>query len=121
MAIGSFVNHLISGTQTAEPTVGMPATICMWSDRHPATVVEVLRFKSGARKGQVRGVIVTEDSYKVVSGSEQDGSARYEYTSNPESPNRATFLVNQRGQYVCKGGGDKLALGSRERYYDPSF
>ena len=84
------------------------------------SVEEVLRFKSGAKAGQVRGVVITEDTAKVVSGSTHDGSARYEYTSNPEGP-RATYLVNQRGQYVAKGGGFKLALGSRETYRDPSF
>lgn len=123
MAIGSFVNYLISGAGQREPEVGMAATICMWSDRNPATVVEVLRFKSGARKGQVRGVLVTEDNYKVVSGSEHDGSAQYEYTSNTQGV-RYTFLINQRGQYVGKGahvGGDKLSLGNREAYRDPSF
>lgn len=120
-AIGSFVNHLISGAGQREPEVGMPATVCHWSDRSPATVVEVLRFKSGAKAGQVKGVVVTGDKYKVVSGSEYDGSAQYEYESQPDSPHRAVYLINQRGQYVLKGESTKLALGYREAYRDPSF
>lgn len=120
METGSLVNLVIAGGAQQEPEVGMPATVCMWSDRSPATVVEVLRFKTGPKAGQVKGVVITGDSSKLVKGSEQDGSARYEYTSNPDSPYRATYLVNRRGQYVKRGGGDKLALGYRERYYDPT-
>lgn len=120
MEFGSFVNMVVSGGAQREPEVGMPATICHWSDREPATVVEVLRFKSGAKVGQVRGVVVTRDTWTVVKGSEYDGSAQYEYESKPYGT-KITFLVNARGQYVRKGGSDKLALGSRERYSDPSF
>jgi hypothetical protein len=98
---------------------GHPATICMWTDRDPATVVEVLRFKSGDRKGQVRGVVVTMDHWKVVSGSESDGSAEYEYTSRPEG-DRLTFLMTKKG-LVRQGSRDRLSLGSRRRYFDPSF
>lgn len=96
---------------------GHPATVCMWTDRDPATVVEVLRFKSGARKGQVRGLVVTMDHWVVVKGSEHDGSAEYAYTSRPEGP-RVTFLLTKRG---LVGKGDRLSIGSRRRYYDPSF
>lgn len=120
METGSFVNMMIAGGKQKDPEVGMPATVCMWTDRHPATVVAVLRFKTGPKAGQVKGVEITGDSSKVVKGSEHDGSAQYEYTSNPDGPRR-TFLVNQRGRFIQKGGGDSLALGHRERYYDPHF
>lgn len=120
MPIGSLVNAIASGKGQPEPEVGQGATICMWSDRHPATVVAVLRFKTGPKTGQVRGVEVTGDSWKIVKGSEQDGSAQYTYTSNPDAPRR-TFLVDQHGRYVEKGGGDRLSLGGRDRHYDPSF
>jgi hypothetical protein len=121
MDTGSFVNHLIGGGKQRDPEVGMPATICQWTDRSPATVVEVLRFKTGPKAGQLKGVVVTADEYKVVKGSMHDGSAQYEYTPQPDSPNRATFLIDQHGRYVRKGGGDKLSLGHREAYRDPSF
>jgi hypothetical protein len=120
MAIGSFVNHLLGGANQKTPEVGMGATMLRWSDRAPATVVEVLHFKSGAKKGQVRGVVVTEDDYEVTSGSIWDGSAKYEFTSNPESPRRATYLINQHGQFVLKGSTEKLAMGYRDCYRDPS-
>lgn len=118
--IGSVVNALSTAPGQPEPKVGDGATVCMWSDRNPATITEVLRFKSGEREGQIRGVVVKADNWKVVSGSEHDGSAQYEYQSN-DAARGVTFLVNQRGQYVQKGGGDKLRIGHRERYYDPSF
>ena len=115
---GSLVNHMISAPGQPEPQVGDAATVCMWSDRHPATVVEVLRFKTGKRAGQVRAVVIQEDDWKVIKGGEHDGSAEYEYTPNPDA-RRDTFLVDSRGRYGSEGR--RLALGRRERYYDPSF
>lgn len=120
MPIGSLVNAIASGKGQPEPEVGQGATICMWTDRQPVTVVAILRFKSGPKAGQIRGVEVTDDSWTVVKGSEHDGSAQYTYTSNPDGPRKA-FLIDQYGRYVRKGGGDRLSLGRRERYSDPSF
>lgn len=102
------------------PEVGSAATICHWSDRDPATVSRVSLFKSGAREGQVRAVWVREDSWRLVSGSEANGSARYEYERNPEAP-EVEFRANARGRLVQKGGGSTLAIGQRRRYYDPHF
>lgn len=116
---GSLVNHLMSAPGQPEPQVGDAATICMYSDRKPATVVEVLRFKTGTRAGQVRAVVVQIDWWRVVSGSEGDGSAQYEYAADPNGY-RYTFRADKRGRYASKAG-DKLALGRRERYWDPHF
>lgn len=39
---GSLTNYLLSGTNgQPKPVVGMGATILSWTDRHPATIVEV--------------------------------------------------------------------------------
>lgn len=118
------INSIISQTPQPKVEVGEGATICHWSDRSPATVVEVLRFKSGARKGQVRGVVTQPDSYRLTSGSEQDGSAQYEYSRNPDAP-RSTWLYSERYRRFTKQGagstGPRLAIGQRDRYYDPHF
>ena len=118
---GSLVNTLISRSRQPEPEVGTPATVCMWSDRSPVTVVEVARFKTGQRAGQVKGVRVRPVEAKCVSGSAHDGSAQYEYIEHPEWPATAWYMVDKRGRYVRKGGGDSLSLGKHDRYYDPHF
>lgn len=119
---GSLINNLISGPPARDPEVGDGATICHWSDRSPATVTEVLRFKSGAKKGEIRGVRIRPDHVKLTSGSEQDGSARYDITPQEltDPPLGVVYLRNKNtGQYNRLG--TPLALGHRERYYDPSF
>lgn len=104
------------------PEVGMGATYAVGSDRYVCTIVEVLRFKSGDRKGQIRGVVAQDDDVRVVSGSEQDGSATYEYMQNPQAT-KDTYLWNARtGRFVLKGSSYvRLGLGHRSYHRDPSF
>ncbi len=118
---GSLVNSLAGTDPSKEIEVGMPATVCMWSDRSPVEIAEVVRFKSGAKKGEVRGVRVRAMKYEIVSGTEFDGSAQYRYESDPEAPAGRLYLRNRRGQFEAPGGGAKLAIGRAERYYDPHF
>ncbi len=99
---------------TTEVHVGMAGSISCWTDVHPVTVV--------AFKG--KRVAVQEDNWKVVSGSEFDGSAQYEYSPNPDAPIK-WFSKRKNGKYVEVGGSSKggfrLYLGHRRRYYDPHF
>lgn len=120
---GSLVNRLSEGPTRTVPVVGMGATITHWSDRDPVTVVAVREFKSGARKGQPREIDVQHDTWKVVSGSAGDGSAKYEYERDTNGA-IATYIVNLKGKWVLKGqggAGSGLILGSRDKYFDPSF
>lgn len=96
--------------------VGQGATYRIGSDRYPATIVAVTRFKSGTREGQPRAITVQEDESTVVSGSQHDGSAVYEYQTNPKAPWR-TFLATTTGRYMRNGSS--LSVGIRSRYYDP--
>lgn len=104
------------------PTVGMGATYAVGSDRYACTIVEVLRFKSGERKGQIRGVLAQDDDAKLVSGSEQDGSATYEYSANTNAT-KDTYLWNEKaGRFVLKGSSYvRLGLGHRSFWRNPSF
>jgi hypothetical protein len=105
-------------TTQRDPQVGDGATISYWSDKDAATVVQVLRFMTGQRAGQVRGVVVQRDNWTVISGNEGDGSAEYTYAPNPDA-DRRTFLVNKHGRFTA--GGVRLFVGTRRRYQDPSF
>jgi hypothetical protein len=120
---GSLVNRLMEGPTKKVPEVGMGVTITHWSDRDPGTIVAVRNFKSGTRKGQPREIDIQHDDWKVISGSEGDGSAKYEYTPNTSGP-VITYVVNLKGRWVRKGQGGKgsgLILDSRNRYCDPHF
>jgi hypothetical protein len=125
---GSLVNHLYSrGTRgQPEPTVGMGATILLWTDRHAATIVEVSKDKQG------RTIIgVQEDDSKVIKGSTMDGSAEYEYSRRPDAPVRY-WRLNAKGfwEKITKNeetgrwnkvDGNGIRIGAREEYRDPSF
>jgi hypothetical protein len=116
---GSLINKL-TDSAGPEPTVGMAATVLLWSDRQPATVIKVEPFKSGARKGKARVVTVQYDTWKVTKGSEHDGSAQYEYERD-ENGRTETFTRSSKGRWTAPGSSVGLRLGGRERYSDPSF
>jgi hypothetical protein len=121
---GSLVNRLSEGPTKKVPTVGMPATITYWSDREPGTIIEVTNFKSGSKKGQPKEFVVQYDHWKVVKGSEGDGSAQYKYERDPDG-RTMTFSFNEKRQRWIEarteGRGCGVILGHRERHHDPHF
>src|SRR5689334_16717313 len=118
---GSLINHLVGRSQTIEPEVGMPVTVCHWTDRSPAEIAEVIRFKTGKRAGQIRGVTVRPMEAIQTGGSEFDGSATYRYERRPDWPVSAIYLRDWRGGYRKPNGGPGLALGRAEKHHDPHF
>jgi hypothetical protein len=125
---GSLVNHLQSRATLGqpEPTVGMGATILLWTDRHAGTIVEVTKDKAG------RTLIgVQEDDSKVVKGSTMDGSAEYEYSRRPSAPVRywrlnakgfwESIVKNEETGRWNKVDGNGLRIGDRNEYRDPCF
>jgi hypothetical protein len=126
---GSVINHLYSRMTKGQPDpeVGMGATVCYWSDRSAGTIVAVEKDKQGRWLIKVQG-----DSWKIVSGSEFNGSAEYEYSPNPEGGISTFRFENERWCELrvnhdsgrlnkVKGGGCGLIIGRRDRYYDPHF
>jgi hypothetical protein len=116
----SLINSVMGGARQIEPAVGMGATRLLYTDRQPATIVAVHRNKAGA----VVAVSIQQDTATVVKGGEHNGSAEYVYTPNPEA--RVTrYSVRKNGAFVREGdrakNGERIAIGRRERYYDPSF
>lgn len=122
MRFGSLVN-LITGTGRAvdkatgkpvEPETGMAATEIMFSDRHAGTIVEVLRFKSGERKGQIRAVVWQRDNATCTDYTAQT----YTYERDENAP-RVVFTLRPDGTYRRQGGKlAALALGRRDEHYD---
>lgn len=129
---GSVINNLHSRATIGQPTpvVGMGATLLGWTDRHPATLVEVTEF-AGSKVWKWE-VAVTEDDFKVTAGSQHDGSAAYDFTPATDGY-REIFRFNRKtGEWVhgynnrdtgrfCASRGKGLRIGERDKYHDPSF
>lgn len=127
MELGTETGSLINGLLTASagpnlPAVGDPATVTLWTDRHAATVTAITQLPGRTF------VEVTEDTAKVVSGGEHDGSAEYEYSPNPDG-RRITFqLVGGKWVHVEKNKATNrwrkansygVYFGRRDQYRDP--
>lgn len=124
---GSVINHLYSRMTNGapEPVVGMGATTLSWTDRQAATVTSVIAVGKSVIVG------IKDDHAKVISGSEQDGSAGYEFTARPEGYEHFFKMgkngwVNvakneQTGRWAATGSSKGLILGKRDHYHDPSF
>ena len=111
----SIVNQVYANAGT--PKVGDGATLLFHSDRIPVTVIEVTPFKTGPNAGKPRRVRVQDDNYTVVSGSEADGSAVYEF-SRDESGHISEFSWTGKS---WTGRSGKIVFGIREKYCDPHF
>lgn len=129
--MASLVNAIYSNS-TETPEVGKGVTFLHYSDRSPGTIVSLVHFKSGPKKGQIKGFYVVADEWKITSGSQGDGSAQYDITPTDvtklnQDPNKysrpalVTIKVkNGRSKWETQGGGG-VAVGFRDVYYDPSF
>jgi len=118
---GSLFNQLQDQSAQRAPQVGDGATELMWSDRHACTIVEVINYSSGAKKGQVKAVVVTKDTAKRVDGNGMSDSQSYEYETNLEGF-RVTFTVRKDGRFIHQGSSyGTLAIGYRNHYFDFSF
>lgn len=120
---GSLVNHLYSRSASPEPVVGMGATLLSWTDRHPATVIEVNQKK--------RYIVVQEDDAVRLDSNGMSESQAYEYSSNPNG-SKSIYRKNRKGEWVShvinpdtgrlvqrRSAG--LLLGERDKYHDFSF
>lgn len=111
---GSLENRLAEGKTIGEVKVGTGVTEMSYSDREPYEVVKVL---------DERHLMIRPLKYKVISGSVQDGSAEYEYSSDETATPIKIFKSRYgwREQIGRKLGCTKFTVGFAERYYDPSF
>ena len=124
---GSLVNYMyMSGTNRTQPEVGMGATICGWSDRHPATIqsIETIRGKTY--------IGITGDTAVRTDDNGFSESQEYDYTSNPNATQSYYRFDEKKQQWVgviqnpttgrWKLNGNRgLIIGLREKYYDFSF
>ena len=112
---GSFQNMIAANAATrVQPTVGMPATIVLWTDREPATVVYV--SPSG------KTVRVRECHARRTDSNGMSDDQSYHFEENLAGRLREFRLCKAGWRAVGSGGkGAALRLGTREKYHDFSF
>ena len=101
---------------TPQPAEGMAATVCLWSDRHAATIIHV------SPSGRV--IRVQQDKATRTDANGMSENQEYTYKRNPLGHVR-TFSLRKNGRWVERGhstvGGVVCAIGHRGEYYDYAF
>lgn len=118
---GNIINRIMEASATPEPEVGMGATICMWSDRQAATITEVIRYKTGPKAGQVKGVKTRACKAIRTDNNGMSDAQAYRYEEMPDAP-EAEWTLRKDGRFMKRGRSHTtLAIGFRDAYYDYSF
>jgi len=94
------------------PEVGMGATICCYSDRLPATIIDIM---NGGKK-----ISLQVDTAIRLDSNGMSEWQEYRYIANPEG---AIFTATRRkdGTYRVSGTKSIVFIGQRRKYYDYSF
>lgn len=123
----SLINHVMSRQTRGQPdpVVGMGATLLSWTDRHPATIIEV--WRTASKKWLIT---VQEDNAERIDKNGFSESQDYTYTPNPNGSKQMfrfdgekgwrRVAKNEKGRLILTGGGG-LRIGEREKYHDFSF
>ena len=77
---GSLVNALYALESVKVPNIGDGATILSWTDRHPATVIDI------EEKGKYVYVTTQEDRARRVDNNGFSENQKYLYLPNPKPP-----------------------------------
>jgi hypothetical protein len=126
---GSIVNHLQSRATIGqpEPVIGMGVTMFGWTDRNPATIIEIFE------KGTYLYIQVQADKYTRTDSNGMSECQDYEFTPNPNGRTRyyrrklddsnaswvGTYQKIENGRWLK--GDDSIRIGERDRYHDFSF
>ncbi len=97
---------------SVKPEKGMGATICHWSDRTPATVIDI--SPTGFK------ITLQEDKATRTDNNVMSDDQDFEYEIDP---NGRIFQATLRkdGRYRLLGCKELVSLGKRRKYYDFSF
>lgn len=119
---GNLMNRIAETVKPLVPEVGMGATILMYSDRHAATVIEILDVRMISK--QPTKIIVQQD--RAIRTDSNGQSEAQEYRFEPDANGRKyTFTLRKNGTYVEAGAsmrnGTIVRLGERDSYHDYSF
>lgn len=103
------------------PSIGTKCSLAYISDSHPYIITDVKQN----RDGKVTHVEAQLMDHKLISGSEQDGSAEYTYSINTSNP-KSWFRLRKNGRWVRVGQGLNSTpilciTGVARRRMDPHF
>lgn len=115
---GSLQNRMMEVQGEQAINVGDGATLLMYTDCHACTVIEVLHFKSGPKKGQVKGVVVQSDTATPTPEYDYFSNQSYLFTPNPNGE-KDTVTRCKNGKWTGRNGN--YGLGFRREYRDPHF
>lgn len=109
---GSLQNLMAKDTYPKVPEIGMGATIILWTDRNPATIIAV--HPNG------RKCTIQEDK---ATRTDTNGLSDAQSWSFDPDPNGRIYEVSLRkdGRWKIINGQTVVLIGSRDKYYDPSF
>lgn len=123
---GSLINNIMSRSVIGEPTpeIGMGVTMLSWTDRNPATIVQVFNI------GKTQYIGVNEDNATRTDDNGISESQSYEFKFNPlvfmryyRKTAKGTWegcRVNpETGRFIKTVGS--VSIGQRGKYWDPSF
>lgn len=112
---GNLMNRVAETVQPKTPEVGMGCTILMFSDRHAATIVQVITPKK---------IVIQEDKATRTDTNGMSESQSYAYSANPTG-HKHEVTLRKNGTWVIAGdsmrSGTILQIGERDEYYDYSF
>lgn len=110
----NLMSNIMLGSKQPKPEVGMGATICMYTDRHAATIIEVVNEKT---------IKVQRDISTRIDNNGMSDQQKYEYSQNPNGTIEI-FTLRKNGCWCRRGGtmnGVSLVVGVRKAYHDYSF
>jgi len=97
-----------------EPRIGMGATLGVGSDCYPATIVEMNKEKTK--------IIIQQDSFEPDKDNGYDFYSNQVYIITPDPiAKRRIFSLRKNGSWVEMLGKQRLSVGHRRAYQDPSF
>lgn len=127
---GSLVNHLQARGTVGQPApeIGMGITTFGWTDRYPGTIREIFQ------KGQWLFIRATGDEYRRTDNNGFSESQSYEYTTVEDHGGGMFFKrlgADSDAQWIgvrknsetgrFSKNGERMRIGSREKYHDHCF
>jgi hypothetical protein len=110
LKLGTGISNLHSfymQTPNKEASVGMPATVLLWSDRYACTVIKVTPCQ----------VHVQRDKAVRCDPNGECESQDYRYEADPKGP----IYIFRKGKKGWQAKGMGLCLGVKDEYFDYGF
>ena len=108
---GSFFNRVMDQSGQPVPEIGMGVTLLWWSDRHAATIVDIVRYKNG----NIDYIVVQRDIAIRTDNNGMSDAQTYRYECNPMGTRHFIKRNRRTGRY------SNILLNHRKEYHDYTF